>query len=1153
MWCVPNEHTRAFCVGMALTGPPAESHDIRQAHADVKDLTLQYNTLCDECDALDVAKATLEADVLVLAQRQAELQSDLRTVENSIPVASQALLDTKYNTLCDECDALDVTKATLEADVLELAQRQAVLQSDLRTAENSIPVASQALLDTKYNTLCDECDALDVTKATLQADVQVLVQRQAVLQSDLQTVENSIPVATQALLDIKKQHEQEMTQASGRLQDILYTIDTRTAQSQALQVRHEQLCVDVTSCTEQHSEILKGIGESHVVLDDIRAQHSAAVDHLQSLRQQHNEQERSSRAEHEAIHSAQQRMRDVLTELEQSVAHLKEQKLDAQHELEALRGTEHAHRESTCSLVNQQLAEGEAELVLVLAQNEAAQGQLSMLCGTHDEKQLALIQLGLACEERQRQSTEAQDRAQQDLDEAHASLAQCVRSISGRNDELVRIEEQIGRRSAFFAGITAETCQHQASIQQLAASVAEKETELIRLQGELQNTLVHIDNKQAEATALQVHGASVHAELGSTQQQLRDCREELVLFQHDLSECVAEVDAMQECAAEKKASAHALQAQQHAEYQAEVAQQVAELDALERDLLQTKDSLHAAHVAVQASEKHAELQQEQCATVAQKHAEGVAELQTIHDDIVRSTAELRLLRSELDDSHAVTGSTTGISHALQETIRQNADDDEFEAMLMLLPDVEVAPPHNTQHADATRAGDHAPNTADARTAAIVLQQHTLCVENSRVAADLQTMCAELARDQCAGAHEQQSATDRHDLRKETVRQHVAELALEEHRLQTEVQQLQMAASKERTEEDERRARNLALSAVLLQVQADIVRHELASVALVDGMEQQQHALRDAVDAALGSRQQHTATCEELRDLQSQIGAARDELVDKNANLTILQQHTALLVAEKNKLQEESLEMSTALQDVRTAICQHEHTSEGLSHAIEEQRAALHDAANAVSVSRQENTTTCHEILTMQQKTDALHKKHSKSQRALAKVQQQTLEANEAHATILARIDHDSAAVLCTQSDLELSLQQLEAAQVDCEAETTRHLLQQAQQLAQCDEMQASVDGMIHNKQRIVESIEVLLRSKAEYEQKLHSIQLYSRSLNTGMDQLRASMHMHTHSAEFHVSTNAILDLFGNFLDWFESTFTTRLYDFSCLLLNSRVE
>jgi len=63
----------------------------------------------------------------------------------------------------------------------------------------------------------------------------------------------------------------------------------------------------------------------------------------------------------------------------------------------------------------------------------------------------------------------------------------------------------------------------------------------------------------------------------------------------------------------------------------------------------------------------------------------------------------------------------------------------------------------------------------------------------------------------------------------------------------------------------------------------------------------------------------------------------------------------------------------------------------------------------------------------------------------------------------------------------------------------------------------------------------------------------SDTVSVGMNQLRESMHMHTNSAEFHVSMAAILDLFGSFLDWFESTFTARLYDFSCLLLNSRVE
>jgi hypothetical protein len=33
----------------------------------------------------------------------------------------------------------------------------------------------------------------------------------------------------------------------------------------------------------------------------------------------------------------------------------------------------------------------------------------------------------------------------------------------------------------------------------------------------------------------------------------------------------------------------------------------------------------------------------------------------------------------------------------------------------------------------------------------------------------------------------------------------------------------------------------------------------------------------------------------------------------------------------------------------------------------------------------------------------------------------------------------------------------------------------------------------------------------------------------------------------------VLDLFGNFLDWFEGRFTVVLYDFSCVLQNSRVE
>ena len=80
---------------------------------------------------------------------------------------------------------------------------------------------------------------------------------------------------------------------------------------------------------------------------------------------------------------------------------------------------------------------------------------------------------------------------------------------------------------------------------------------------------------------------------------------------------------------------------------------------------------------------------------------------------------------------------------------------------------------------------------------------------------------------------------------------------------------------------------------------------------------------------------------------------------------------------------------------------------------------------------------------MQQKTEALQKKYSKTQKGLAKVQLQTKEATESHAIIQAQIEQDSAEVLCTQNDLEQSVLELEAALVDHKAETARHLVKQA--------------------------------------------------------------------------------------------------------------
>ena len=155
----------------------------------------------------------------------------------------------------------------------------------------------------------------------------------------------------------------------------------------------------------------------------------------------------------------------------------------------------------------------------------------------------------------------------------------------------------------------------------------------------------------------------------------------------------------------------------------------------------------------------------------------------------------------------------------------------------------------------------------------------------------------------------------------------------------------------------------------------------------------------------------------------------------------------------------------------------------------------------------------------------------------------------------------------TQTDLETTKLDLESTQIQYkervtqyEADTTLYNTQSEQQLAHynemqanVDEMQANVNSMLENKHNIVQSIELLSLSYGEYTQKLDKIQRYSSGLNMAMNQLRGSIDLRKNSAEYHASMEEMLDLFSNFLDWFECTFTTKLYDFSCLLLNSQIE
>jgi len=85
------------------------------------------------------------------------------------------------------------------------------------------------------------------------------------------------------------------------------------------------------------------------------------------------------------------------------------------------------------------------------------------------------------------------------------------------------------------------------------------------------------------------------------------------------------------------------------------------------------------------------------------------------------------------------------------------------------------------------------------------------------------------------------------------------------------------------------------------------------------------------------------------------------------------------------------------------------------------------------------------------------------------------------------------------------------------------------------------------------SIDEMYRTRDSHELKLEEIRCYGNTLNLAMTELRSGMHMRQSSVEFQMKIEVVLDLFNNFLDWFENTFTMSLYAFTCILHNSRVE
>ena len=172
-----------------------------------------------------------------------------------------------------------------------------------------------------------------------------------------------------------------------------------------------------------------------------------------------------------------------------------------------------------------------------------------------------------------------------------------------------------------------------------------------------------------------------------------------------------------------------------------------------------------------------------------------------------------------------------------------------------------------------------------------------------------------------------------------------------------------------------------------------------------------------------------------------------------------------------------------------------------------------------------------------------------------------LEEIQAHNRAAQTQTHELAAQLeLTTQDLQTATEKLAVCRAEdtavlesnniAQAAVQQALLEQNELLLQ---MQSSIDFMGQNKQTLLHSIDALCTSRDEHASKLKQIHCYGNTVDLAMAGLRGSMHLRQSSPEFQIKIETVLYLFGNFLDWFEGTFTVVLYDFKCMLQNSRVD
>ena len=193
----------------------AASPAVTQAQDDIQALNLQYNGLCDECDALDITKGNLEAEVRALSEQHADLlrlrdtiptdvlgaaTTELKTVRDAIDLETHNLQQTqdRHQKLAQAC-------AQLADEHTGLVQQLPEVRADLAEARTTLAQLQQD--KSNHEEQCCALQAANVQrKAVFATETQASIIRQDNLQENVASLEDSM----KNMQDRKDAIEQEL-------------------------------------------------------------------------------------------------------------------------------------------------------------------------------------------------------------------------------------------------------------------------------------------------------------------------------------------------------------------------------------------------------------------------------------------------------------------------------------------------------------------------------------------------------------------------------------------------------------------------------------------------------------------------------------------------------------------------------------------------------------------------------------------------------------------------------------------------------------------------------------------------------------------------------------------------------------------------------